>query len=328
MGPRKRKQSVGRDVTPVNGKGAPSSFHFRTFSALGIVCGLIAFIAWATQQWRREPLVYGYRIVKRYDHDPAAFTQGLLWLNGSMYESVGLYGKSAVREVRLLEDGGYEVVRETKIDPNDFAEGLTYHQGELVQLLWRVPDVYHYSVASGPDGHLERKINKRSKTQLKDGWGLESDGSKLYATDSGSYIHHLDPTTLKTLKSVQIKDGEKVIEMANELELVDGELWANMFGSDCIARVSPETGLVRGWIDFTGLLDKQKEHRLAKQNGRDPPDVFNGIAWDASSRRLFVTGKNWPNLYEVEVVLGDSSSLDDVRSRCIPPRNIFQASER
>lgn len=263
--------------------------------------------------------------MQRYHHDPLAFTQGLLWLNGSLYESTGLYGRSSVREVRLGAGGGAKVVREVKLEQEHFGEGLVYWQGELLQLLWRRPDGLRFSARAGSDGHLERKPGG-FRTPLQDGWGLAAHGDVLLATDSGPDVFHLDPATFELRRTVRVTDDGRPVEMVNELELIDGELWANVFGAECLARVDPASGAVLGWVDLTGLLDRRRAAADAAAKGRDPPDVLNGIAWDAEKRRLFVTGKLWPSLFEIEVVPHPSLSLEEARRRCIPARNIFRSS--
>merc|ERR1712232_351921 len=157
--------------------------------------------------------------------------------------------------------------------------------------------VVRYSARTGKGGHLERKT-KQSNTPLTDGWGLETDGESLLVTDSGPDIFFLDPETLGVRRKIQVQDDGRPIEMVNDLEVINGEVWANIFGMECLARISPETGTVNGWVMLDGLK------RLAwaeTKAGSDPPDVLNGIAWDPEGKRLFVTGKLWPSLFEIEV---------------------------
>jgi len=270
-----------------------------------------------------DPVVYSYRVVRKYNHDPRSFTQGLLWLDGALYESAGLYGQSLIREVRLTEDGKSEVVREVKLKRSQFAEGLTHWNNELLMLLWKKPDVIRIDARAGPEGHLKIK-EQRSKTPLSDGWGLTSGHGVLFATDSGPDVHHLHPDTFELQKTVRVEDAGHPVEMINELEMVDGELWGNVFGNECIVRVDPSSGAVRGWIDLTGILDWRRATADAGVAGRPPPDVMNGIAWDPDTRRLFVTGKLWPELFEIEVVPHPTLTLDEARERCIPRRNVFR----
>eukprot|EP00928_Gymnodinium_smaydae_P041368 TRINITY_DN28008_c0_g1_i1.p1 TRINITY_DN28008_c0_g1~~TRINITY_DN28008_c0_g1_i1.p1 ORF type:complete len:378 (+),score=38.66 TRINITY_DN28008_c0_g1_i1:56-1135(+) len=322
--------------------------RFRHVVSTAFALLLVLVVAWfirsgwetlaassSTEAPRAEPAVFGFRVVKRYRHDPEAFTQGLLWLNGSLYESLGLYDKSAVRELQLVDAASSEdksvgsaigemrVVREVRNAPHEFGEGLVHvGDGELMQLLWRVSDVVRYSARPGEGGHLERR-HKGSRTSLTDGWGLEFDGTSLLATDSGPDVYFLDPETLAQQRSIRVQDEGRTIEMVNELELIDGELFANIFGSECVAKISPATGSVIAWIDLTGLLDRRKASEAARKRGLAAPDVLNGIAWDPSSRRLFVTGKLWPRLYEIELV-PSNLTLTEMRDRCIPQRNFFR----
>lgn len=267
------------------------------------------------------PSVYGYRIVQRYAHDPLAFTQGLFWLNGSLYESTGLYGRSGVREVRL--DGS--VVREvlTPSKKEDFGEGLVnMGSGRLLQILWRTGRGYVWDARAGKDGDLRLKP-PHFHTALSDGWGLEYDGTSLIVTDSGPDLFFLDPEDYSVRDKVVVEDDGRPVEMVNELELIEGELWANIFGNECLARIDPKTGKVKAWVLLDGIIDRAAEEQAAKKARRQPPDVLNGIAWIPEERRLLVTGKLWPSLFEIELQPAPVD-LVEARSRCIPKVNIFR----
>lgn len=274
----------------------------------------------------REPGVYGFRVVRQYQHDPEAFTQGLLWLNGSLYESTGLYGRSSVREVRLGRSGASKVVRRQQVDQEFFGEGLVHWRGELLQLLWRRGDGLRYSAQAGKGGHLRLQHGLGFKTPLSDGWGIASDGQALLVTDGGAEVFHLDPESFAVRRATRVMDAGRAVEMINELEVVDGELWGNVYGTECLARISIETGEVLGWVMLAGLLDRASAAENARRSGVQPPDVLNGIAWDAETRRLFVTGKLWPTLFQIEVVPTPGVSLDIARQHCIPTQNIFRRS--
>jgi len=291
--------------------------------AAGLAWAGGAFNGWASQA-RSEPKVYGFRVVRVYDHDPKAFTQGLLWSNGSLFESTGLYGKSEVRELRLNdEQGTADVVRQTKLGPKDFGEGLVQWRGQLLQLLWRKGEGIRYYAKAGEDGYLKKA--KRFRTPLSDGWGLESDGKSLLFTDSGSKIFYVDPETFNMQREVTVNDNGVDIEMVNELEMVGQELWANIFGNECLARIDPGSGSVTGWVTLNGILDRQRANAEAAAANRDPPDVLNGIAWDKERQRLFVTGKLWPKLYEIEITEAPAGfTLQRARELCIPKVNIFR----
>lgn len=277
----------------------------------------------STGTQKEEPLVYGFRVARKYRHDPTSFTQGLVWANGSLYESTGLYGRSLVREVRL-EGNNSVVVREVGQDRSDFGEGLIHWRGELLQLLWHTGQGRRYSAQAGEGGHLKKLLPDSFRTPRSDGWGLATDGEMLYMTDSGSKVFTLDPETYAQRAVVTVSDGGEPVEMLNELEVIDGDLWANIFGNECLARIALDgTGSVLGWAVLDGMFNWKKARAQAKRAKRDLPDVMNGIAWDAEARRLFLTGKFWPLLYEVELVPNASMSVDEVRRRCLPTRNIF-----
>eukprot|EP00747_Dinoflagellata_sp_TGD_P072589 gnl/TRDRNA2_/TRDRNA2_157541_c0_seq2.p1 gnl/TRDRNA2_/TRDRNA2_157541_c0~~gnl/TRDRNA2_/TRDRNA2_157541_c0_seq2.p1 ORF type:complete len:239 (+),score=59.11 gnl/TRDRNA2_/TRDRNA2_157541_c0_seq2:97-717(+) len=201
---------------------------------------------------------------------------------------------------------------------------------ELLQLTWQKSDAFRYSARAGDDGHLKLQPGPTDRghvnTPLQDGWGLASDGKSLLATDSGPDIFVLDPKTLGLRRSVQIEDQGRVVEMVNELEFIDGELWGNIYGQDCLARIDPESGDVRSWVVMQNILDRKAANLDAKRHKRELPDVLNGIAWDPEGRRLFVTGKLWPYLFEVEIVPAPQISLSEARSVCIPKHNIFRAN--
>eukprot|EP00933_Yihiella_yeosuensis_P076276 TRINITY_DN8597_c0_g1_i1.p1 TRINITY_DN8597_c0_g1~~TRINITY_DN8597_c0_g1_i1.p1 ORF type:complete len:359 (-),score=61.75 TRINITY_DN8597_c0_g1_i1:124-1131(-) len=307
-------------------RGTAESNPMRRRAAF--LAGGVAFFAAAAAAWgavkEQEPKVYSFRVIREYKHDPKAFTQGLLWANGSLYESTGLYGRSAVREVRLLDDGTSKVVRETRLDSRDFGEGLVQYEGDLYQLLWRKGEGIRYKAKAGEGGLLERAKGSRFKTTLSDGWGLETDGKSFIVTDSGKDIIYLNPQSFKEEKRLTVNDDGAEVEMVNELEFVDGELWGNVYGNECLARIDPSSGSVKGWVLLDGILDRTSAGEEAKKAGREPPDVLNGIAWDGEKKRLFVTGKLWPKLYEIEVVPAPQLPLEAVRKACIPRTNIFR----
>ena len=224
-----------------------------------------------------------YEVIQAYPHDPQAFTQGLIYENGILYESTGLYGRSSLRQVDL-ETG--EVLEQMDLDAEYFAEGLTDWEDTLVQLTWREQVGFVYS--------------KDDFTQIDtfdyptEGWGLTQDGERLIMSDGTSTLFFLDPETYAVTGKVTVTDQGKEIVNINELEWVWGEIFANIWQTDDIIRIDPETGEVLGWIDLSGLLPE--EDRTAQT------DVLNGIAFDPSGNRLFVTGKLWPKLYEIRLV--------------------------
>lgn len=227
--------------------------------------------------------IAGYRVVRVFPHDPQAFTQGLVYLDGVLYEGTGLIGRSSIRKVRL-ENG--EVLQIQKIDPQYFGEGIAIVGNRLFSLTWQ----------SGVGFIYDRASFRRTGTftYRGEGWGLTHDGARLIMSDGTASLRFLDPATQTETGRMQVRDGERPVAHLNELEYVKGEVLANVWQTDRIARISPKTGQVTGWIDLQGLLDP----RDAAQG----VDVLNGIAYDAGADRLFVTGKLWPKLFEIKVI--------------------------
>jgi glutaminyl-peptide cyclotransferase len=227
--------------------------------------------------------VYGYKIVHAYPHDPEAFTQGLIYRDGSLFESTGLSGRSTLREVRL-ETG--EVVREYALAQVYFGEGLTNWGDTLVQLTWQSKTGFLYDEASFKVLGTFRYGGE--------GWGLTHDARQLIMSDGSASLRFLDPVTFEEIGRLEVQDRGLPVNFLNELELVKGEVYANVWQTDRIAMISPGTGRVDGWIDLGGL---RQETGATK-----PIDVLNGIAYDAAGDRLFVTGKLWPKLFEIKLV--------------------------
>lgn len=246
----------------------------------------VAAIAVAGADGQRRPAaqapVAGYQIVKAYPHDPQAFTQGLAYRDGFLYEGTGLNGQSTLRKVRL-ENG--EVVQVQKLDQRYFGEGIAVWGDTVAQLTWQ----------SGIGFLYDRKTFTRRKTfsYHGEGWGLTHDGKRLVMSDGTASLRFLDPATLKETGRLQVREGAAPVHNLNELEIVKGEILANVWQSERIARISPSTGQVTGWIDLRGLLTPREAQGA---------DVLNGIAYDAANDRLFVTGKLWPKLFEIRIV--------------------------
>jgi glutamine cyclotransferase len=224
-----------------------------------------------------------YRIVHTYPHDPHAYTQGLVFVDGHLYESTGLKGRSSLRMVDL-ETG--RVLQSAAVPSQYFAEGLAPWGSTLVQLTWQSHVAFVYDRFSF---RLLRTLHYDGE-----GWGLTEDGRSLILSDGTATLHFLDPQTLREVRHVVVKDRGAPVTELNELEYVRGQIYANVWHTDRIARISPATGQVLGWIDLTGLL--------APGEVSDPEAVLNGIAYDAARDRLFVTGKLWPKLFEIKVV--------------------------
>ena len=225
--------------------------------------------------------VYTYTVQRTYPHDPSAFTQGLQYLDGVLYEGTGLEGQSSIRKVRL--DSG-EVLQQRDLPPEHFGEGIVVWQSDLIQLTWRSQLGFVYDRSTF--------ALKRTFSYPGEGWGLTHDGSSLIMSDGTADLRVLDPATFAVRRRIRVTaEGVPVVNL-NELEFVEGEIFANLWGSDRIARISPLSGDVTGWIDLSGLLTAA-ESRTA--------DVLNGIAYDAATKRLFVTGKLWPKLFEIRI---------------------------
>ena len=228
--------------------------------------------------------VYVFMVKHAYPHDTQAFTQGLYINNGVMYESTGLKGQSSIRRVQL-ETG--RVLQKKDVPAEYFGEGIAPVGNEIVSLTWTSKVGFVYDAKTFA---IKRKFSYEGE-----GWGLTSNGKQVFMSDGSPAIRVLDPKTLAEVRRIQVSADGKPIPNLNELEWVDGQIYANVWGSNAIARIDPASGNVVGWIDLTGLADP-----AWKDMG--PDDVLNGIAWDAGHRRLFVTGKHWPKLFEIELV--------------------------
>lgn len=228
------------------------------------------------------PAQYSYEVVNTYPHDPQAFTQGLEFRNGFLYEGTGMNGRSSIRKV-ALESGA--VVQQAKVPDAYFGEGITISQNRLIELTWQSGKGFVYD--------LERFQLLKEFSYPGEGWGLTHDGDRLYMSDGSAQIRTWDASTLAEKSRITVSDQGQPVTALNELEWVKGELYANVWQTDRIVRIAPADGRVLGWIDLTGLLTAQE---------RSQADVLNGIAYDGEHDRLFVTGKYWPKLFEIKVV--------------------------
>jgi glutamine cyclotransferase len=228
--------------------------------------------------------VYGYRIVHAFPHDPNAFTEGLFYQGGFLYESTGLEGQSSIRQVRL-ETG--QVLRQRPISAQYFGEGIVAWKDRLVELTWKSQIGFVYDLAS---------FTPRASFRYPgEGWALTRDDKRLIMSDGTPVIRFLDPATLKQIGAITVTaDGQPVANI-NELEWIKGQIWANIWQTSRIARIDPKTGHVLGWIDLTDMAI------VEGSKGGKPIDVLNGIAYDAVHDRIFVTGKLWPDLYEIKL---------------------------
>ncbi len=225
---------------------------------------------------------YGYEIVSTWPHDKDAYTQGLVFHDGKLLESTGQEGRSSLRSVEP-ETG--KVLKKINIPRPYFAEGITFFKGKIYQLTWQHQLGFVYDAES---------LEKLGEFSYRgEGWGLTTDGSSLIMSDGTNRIRFLDPDNFRVSRTISVLDGRTPVAGINELEYVQGEIYANIWRKDRIARIDPQNGRVAGWIDLTGLR--------ARAEVTDEEAVLNGIAYDETNNRLFVTGKLWPKLYEIRV---------------------------
>lgn len=224
-----------------------------------------------------------YRIAARYPHDYEAFTQGLVYEYGALYEGTGLRGESTLRKVDLATGG---VMKSVALDPRYFGEGITIFGDRIIQLTLSSGVGFVYD--------LESLLPVRQFDLSGEGWGITHDGRRLILSDGSANLRFLDPQTFEQLGDLVVTDAGRPVNRINELEYVRGEIFANIWQTDLIARISPQTGVVVGWIDLAGLLSLEDRTQST--------DVLNGIAYDAEGDRLFVTGKRWPWLFEIELM--------------------------
>jgi glutaminyl-peptide cyclotransferase len=251
----------------------------RSFPAIALVCWALAAPMGA---WASVP-VYDYEIVHVFPHDAAAFTEGLFYLNGFLYESTGLEGHSSIRKVRLRTG---EVLERHEIPGHYFGEGIVNWGSRLIQLTWQSHVGFVYDLKTFKplaDFHYEGE-----------GWALTQDGTQIFMSDGTSTLRVLNPKTLLPAGMIPVTLDGKPVERLNELEWVKGEIFANVWQTNWILRIDPRDGHVVGMVDMRGLLP-------AEDTVAGTTDVLNGIAYDAQGDRLFVTGKNWPKLFEIRL---------------------------
>jgi glutamine cyclotransferase len=230
-----------------------------------------------------NPPVYGYRVVKTYPHDPGAFTQGLVYEDGVLYEGTGMRGRSSLRKVEL-ETG--QVLQIQRLPDEYFGEGIAVWGQRVVQLTWQARTGFVYD-----KGTFELLQTFSYSTE---GWGITPDSEKLIMSDGSSTLYFWDPETLQEIGSIEVRDRGAPVKNLNELEYINGLVFANVWQTDRIAVIDINTGRVVAWLDLAGILSEKD------RTGRE--DVLNGIAYDATNDRLFVTGKDWPKLFEIELI--------------------------
>lgn len=224
---------------------------------------------------------FTYRVINVYPHDKNAFTQGLVYNNGYLYESTGLNGRSSLRKVELQTG---KVVKLYELPQEYFGEGLTEYNNSLIQLTWKSQTGLVYN--------QDTFEIMRQFFYPTEGWGIAQDGKKLIMSDGSERLYFLDPEALQVTGNLEVQDSGVPVKNINELEFVNGKLYANIWQTDNLAVIDPQNGRISGWIDLEGLLQTQSYTGTV--------DVLNGIAYDAKSGRLFVTGKLWPFLFEIQ----------------------------
>ena len=232
----------------------------------------------------QAPKQYTYRVIQVYPHDKKAYTQGLLFDDGFLYESTGLEGESSLRKVNLHTG---EPVQMIQLPTEMFGEGLALADNKLIQLTYKNQVAFIYQKS-------DFKLLDRISYQMREGWGLTYDGTHLLMTDGSATLYFMDKEYLTEVRRLEVCDNKGPVDQLNELEYINGELWANVYTKDYILRIDPKTGVVLGQIDMTGLLKDSDK--------RDGAEVLNGIAFDEKTGKIYVTGKNWPKLFEIQVV--------------------------
>jgi len=230
----------------------------------------------------QAPKRYGYRVVRSYPHDTNAFTQGLFFDNGLLYESTGLETRSSLREVEL-ETG--KPIRQVNIDPTLFGEGITLYDGRIFQITWKNKVGFVY------DKESFRQISRIYYST--EGWGLTTVGNRIVLSDGTNTLYFHDPETFAVVSKLEVYDDVKQVDNLNELEYIEGEIWANIWLTDEIVRIDPVSGKVNGYIDLRGIFPQSERNPEA--------DVLNGIAYDKDTKRIFVTGKLWSKLFEIVI---------------------------
>jgi glutamine cyclotransferase len=229
------------------------------------------------------PQIHGFRVINTYPHDREAFTQGLFYDNGLLYEGTGQETGSSLREVEL-ETG--KILRQHNLDPSLFGEGITLYKDRIFQVTWtnKVGFIYNKS-----DFRLLNRIYYQTE-----GWGLTTIEDKIVMSDGSNILYLYEPEMFDAVSRIEVYDNEKKVDQLNELEYINGEIWANIWQSDMIARIDPATGHVNSYINLSSIFPVARRREANA-------DVLNGIAWDPQGKRIFVTGKRWPQLYEIAI---------------------------
>lgn len=250
---------------------------------LGTVVAAGLWAAGRSDVQRQAAPVRGFTVIQTFPHDPGAFTQGLVYADGEFLESTGLNGESSLRRVDITSG---KVLQRKAVDAQYFAEGLALVGDELLQLTWQHKIGFVYDRKSF--------AQKRTFAYATEGWGITYDAKGgLVMSDGSDQLFWLDPKTLKVSRSTRVTDAGRPVPMLNELEWIEGEIWANVWQTDRIARINPATGVVSSWVDLSSLWPAYQRTPGA--------DVLNGIAYDPAGKRIFITGKKWPRVYQIAV---------------------------
>lgn len=229
------------------------------------------------------PKKYGYRVIHTYPHDKDAFTQGLFYDKGVLYEGTGQEAGSSLREVELTTG---KVLKQTSLDPSLFGEGITLYKGRIFQVTWKNKVGFVYDEQSF---NLINKIYYQTQ-----GWGLTTINDRIVMSDGTNVLYFFDPETFTVISQIEVYDNKRKVDQLNELEYINGEIWANIWMTDQIARIDPASGKVNSYVDLSGIFPERERQST-------DADVLNGIAYDPAGKRIFVTGKKWPKLYEITV---------------------------
>ncbi|NET57231.1 MAG: glutaminyl-peptide cyclotransferase [Symploca sp. SIO2E6] len=290
-----KQQTTNDKQQTTNDKQQTTNNKRQIFIALVVTISLAIGIFWfygqkagtsVSSKQQPQASVYGYRVVNTYPHDREAFTQGLIYHDGVLYEGTGLRGRSSLRRVELATG---KVLQIHPLDKRYFGEGITLWQNRIMQLTWTSGTGFVY--------HPETFEKLGEFTHRTQGWGLTHDNQRLIMSDGTDTLYFMNPDTFEEIGSIQVQYQDQPVTNLNELEYINGEIFANVWQTDFIVRISPQTGRVLSVIDLTGLLETQ-----SKTFPYGSEDVLNGIAYDEPGDRLFVTGKLWPKLFEIELV--------------------------
>ena len=260
-----------------------SSLGLFVLSGMVFICSCASFPEVSPDTASGVIPVYTYKVVNVYPHDPNAFTQGLVFEDGILYEGTGLYGSSTLRRVEL-ETG--DILQIHELPEQFFGEGIVVYGNNIIQLTWQSNVGFVYDKDSFK---LLGEFDYPTE-----GWGITCDGERLIMSDGTSTLYFLDPETFKEIGRIEVHDSDGSVTRLNELEFIQGAIYANIWKEDRIALIAPDDGKVLAWIDMAGLLSPED------RDGR--ANILNGIAYDARNNRLFVTGKLWPRLFEVELI--------------------------